>query len=129
MSFCKCPLHLQRFTFTRLRKFPYIPSFLSIFVMMDIEFCQMLLVYVDVISIWLITHWFLKAGRKWQPTPVFLLGKAHGWRSLVGYSPRGHKESDTTERLHFTWKTYFSILYLSHVCFPVDCFENKSLDS
>ena len=34
-------------------------------------------------------------------TPVFLLGKFHGQRSLVGYSPRGHKESDTTERLHF----------------------------
>ena len=39
--------------------------------------------------------------RKWQPTPVHLLGKSHGWRSLVGYSPWGHKESDTTERLHF----------------------------
>ena len=40
--------------------------------------------------------------RKWQPTPVFLPGKSHGWRSLVGYSPWGHKESDTTERLHLT---------------------------
>ena len=40
--------------------------------------------------------------RKWQPTPVFLPGESHGWRSLVGCSPRGHKESDTTERLHFT---------------------------
>ena len=30
-----------------------------------------------------------------------LPGKAHGWRSLVGYSPWGHKESDTTERLHY----------------------------
>ena len=39
--------------------------------------------------------------RKWQPTPVFLLGESHGRRSLVGYSPRGRKESDTTERLHF----------------------------
>ena len=39
--------------------------------------------------------------RKWQRTPVFLPRKFHGWRSLVGYSPRGHKESDTTERLHF----------------------------
>ena len=38
--------------------------------------------------------------RKWQPTPVFLPGKSHGWRSLVGYSLRGHKESGTTERLH-----------------------------
>ena len=39
--------------------------------------------------------------RKWQPTPVFLPGESHGWRSLVGYSPRGCKESDTTEQLHF----------------------------
>ena len=34
--------------------------------------------------------------RKWQPTPVFLPGEPHGWRS-----PRGRKESDTTEWLHF----------------------------
>ena len=37
--------------------------------------------------------------RKWQPTPVLLPGKSHGWRSLVGYSPWGRKESDTTEQL------------------------------
>ena len=43
--------------------------------------------------------------RKWQPTPVFLPGKSHGLRSLVGYSPRGRKESDTTERLHFHFHT------------------------
>ena len=35
--------------------------------------------------------------RKRQPTPVFLPGKSYGWRSLVGYSPWGHKELDTTE--------------------------------
>ena len=40
--------------------------------------------------------------RKWQPTPVFLPGKSHGQRSLVGYSPWGRKESDTAEWLH-TW--------------------------
>ena len=40
-------------------------------------------------------------GRKWQLTPVPLPRKSHGLRSLVGYSPRGRKESDTTERLHF----------------------------
>ena len=34
---------------------------------------------------------------KWQPTPVLLPGKSHGRRSLVRYSPRGCKESDTTE--------------------------------
>ena len=39
-------------------------------------------------------------SRKWQPTPVFLLGKSHGQRSLAGYSPWGHKESDKTERTH-----------------------------
>ena len=33
----------------------------------------------------------------WQPTPVFLPGESHGQRSLAGYSPWGHKESDTTE--------------------------------
>ena len=37
--------------------------------------------------------------RKWLPTPVFLPGKSHGQRSLVGYSPWGGKESDTTEWL------------------------------
>ena len=35
--------------------------------------------------------------RAWQPTPVFLPGKSHGQISLAGYSPWGHKESDTTE--------------------------------
>ena len=39
--------------------------------------------------------WSLGRGdprrRKWQLTPVFLLGKSHGQRSLAGYSPWGHK--------------------------------------
>ena len=39
-------------------------------------------------------------SRKWQPTPVFLPGKSHGQRSLVGYSPWGRKEPDMTEQLH-----------------------------
>ena len=34
--------------------------------------------------------------RAWQPTPVSLPGEFHGRRTLVGYSPRGRKESDTT---------------------------------
>ena len=38
---------------------------------------------------------------KWHPTPVLLPGKSHGRRSLVGCSPWGLEESDTTERLHF----------------------------
>ena len=43
----------------------------------------------------------LKGLRRWHPTPVLLPGKSHGWRSLVGCSPWGCKESDTTEQLHF----------------------------
>ena len=39
--------------------------------------------------------------RQWHPTPVLLPGKSHGRRSLVGCSPWGHEESDTTEQLHF----------------------------
>ena len=45
------------------------------------------------------TVWsFLK--KLWQPTPVFLLGKSRGQRSLVGHSPWGHKEWDVTEQFH-----------------------------
>ena len=39
--------------------------------------------------------------RQWHPTPVLLPGKSHGRRSLVGCSPWGRYEPDTTERLHF----------------------------
>ena len=35
--------------------------------------------------------------REWQPTPIFLPRESHGQRSLVGYSPQGHRESDKTE--------------------------------
>ena len=38
-------------------------------------------------------------GRKWQPTQAFLPEKFHGQRNLMGYSPRGLKESDMTEQL------------------------------
>ena len=55
--------------------------------------------------------------RKWQSTPVLLPGKYHGQRSLVGYSPWGHKESDTTERLHFTSLLFW--LRLCSVCVQV----------
>ena len=59
-----------------------------------------------IITVVLGTQW----RRKWQPTPVLLSGESHEWRSLVGYSPWGCNESDTTERLHFTHFTHF-ILY------------------
>ena len=46
--------------------------------------------------------------RQWHSTPVLLPGKSHGWRSLVGCSPWGREESDTTEQLHF----YFSLSWI-----------------
>ena len=52
-------------------------------------------------------HW----RRKWLPTPVFLPGEFHGQRSLVGYSPWSHKESDATEQLTHTHPR--KVLYLS----------------
>ena len=58
----------------------------------------------------------------WQPTPVLLPGKFHGQRSLVGYSPWGRKESDTTEQLHFNvlyiyinLKHMLSLWYILHI--------------
>ena len=49
------------------------------------------------LSLFTFMHW----RRKWQPTPVFLPGESHGQRSLMGCSPWGREESDTTGRLHF----------------------------
>ena len=47
-------------------------------------------------------HYFASMWRRqWQPTLVLLPGNSHGWRSLVGSSPWGCTESDTTERLPF----------------------------
>ena len=46
----------------------------------------------------------------WQPTPVFLPRESHGGRSLVGYSPWGGKESDTTERLHFHFSHHSKVV-------------------
>ena len=43
--------------------------------------------------------------RKWQPTPVLLPREFHGQRSLVGCSPWGRKESDTTEWLTFLYES------------------------
>ena len=52
--------------------------------------------------------------RKWQPIPVLLPRKFHGWGSLVGYSPWGHKESDMTAWLHFHfhWDSLTSFLLI-----------------
>ena len=54
-------------------------------------FCQKLFFFL----------YFDKYCRQWHPTPVLLPGKSHGQRSLLGCSPWGHEESDTTEWFHF----------------------------
>ena len=47
--------------------------------------------------------------RKWQSTPVFLPGKSHGQRNLVGYSPWGLKESDMTDHIQMHTEKHESI--------------------
>ena len=59
--------------------------------------------WYDTVVLTLGSNW----RRKWQPTPVFLPGESHGRRSMVGYSPRGRKELDTTEQLHFHFLSRF----------------------
>ena len=63
--------------------------------------------------------------KKWQPTPVFLPGKFHGWRSLVGYSPWDQKESNMTEQLH----SLFVILVLKMEVNVIahDCVQKKCM--
>ena len=48
--------------------------------------------------------------RKWQSTLVFLPGKSHGQRSLVGYSPWGLEKPDKTERLTLSQAEYLAAL-------------------
>ena len=61
--------------------------------------------YEFLLKIWVLgnfIHLVLQTRRRqWHPTPVHLPGKSHGQRSLVGCSPWGHQELDTTEWLHF----------------------------
>ena len=70
--------------------------------------------------------------RKWQLTPVFLPGKSHGQSSLVGYSPWGRKELDTTEHTHthtvpVPCRVNFTRENISHINkgYPVFLIENE----
>ena len=58
-------------------------------------------------------------SKKWQCTLVFLPGKSHGWRSLVGYRPWGHKESDCL--FHFCERCHWS--FDKDCTESVDCFD------
>ena len=89
------------------------------------------------LSLFTFMHW----RRQWHPTPVFLPGKSHGQRSLVGSGPWGHKESDTTWWLStiiytavaddpMIWKTVNSKppnLVQPQVCLP-RCYNLKTED-
>ena len=57
--------------------------------------------------------------RKWQPTLVLVPGKSYGWRSLVGYSPWGHKESEVTEQLHSTFTLFLRDTDTSAWCLEI----------
>ena len=50
-----------------------------------------------------------------EPTPVLLPGKSHEQRSLAGYSPQGHKESDATEAIE-------------HTCMHIHCKMEKRIN-
>ena len=59
--------------------------------------------------------------RKWQPTPVFFPGKSHERKSLVGYSPWGHKKSDMTEQLSDLLNILFPYGFHSIECNSPSC--------
>ena len=58
---------------------------------------------------------------KWQATPVFLPGKFHGQKSLMGYSHWGCKESDMTEHTHTASLLPYSGYRRIYLCFLLVC--------
>ena len=60
-------------------------------------------------------------GKKQLPTPVFWPGESHGQRSLMGYSPRGHNESDMTEQLDHPGSVPSGVSLLGHMCALDEC--------
>ena len=56
-------------------------------------------------------------SREWQPTPVFLPGKFHGQRRLVGYSSWGCKESDTIDLTHKVGKLFANCMSFNRLFF------------
>ena len=56
----------------------------------------------------------------WQPSPVFLPEESHGQRSLVGYHPLGHTESDMTEQITIVHSTHSPGIYSKGLAQKVD---------
>ena len=71
--------------------------------------------WVTSLSLFTFMHW----RRKWKPIPIFLPGKFHGQRSLVGYSPQGCKRvrdnSATKQQQQSELQSWPTL------CDPVDC--------
>ena len=68
-------------------------------------------------------------GNEWQTTLVFLPGDSHGERRLVGYSPWGTKESDTTEKLAHTQQIFLYPLVIKNESLVTSAFVCSSLVS
>ena len=83
---------------------------LVLFLFLPLLLAKIWLMQLRALSMWrcFAMNYTLIRRRQWHPTPVLLPGKSHGRRSLVGCSPWGRKESDTTERLHF----HFSLSWI-----------------
>ena len=64
-------------------------------------------------------------NRQWQLTPVFLPVEFHGQRILMGYSPWGHKELDTTEHMHDNMVLKAYKMQTVKVSISQGCWENK----
>ena len=72
--------------------------FIGLLIVVELRWAlEMIRTLIHLISV----YWVSTQRRQWHPTAVPSPGKSHGWRSLVGCSPWGRKESDTIERLHF----------------------------
>ena len=100
-TFFYSPCHILRIVCHNLDLHAYSSLFIVVIVNFTFFFVC-LLIFVLCYFNWLILSlYYIFAFRQWHPTPVLLPRKSHGWRSLVGCSPWGRKELDTTERLPF----------------------------
>ena len=64
--------------------------------------------------------------RAWQAIPVFLPGESHRQRSLMGYSPWGCKESDTTKATYHPCRCYV-VKYINYIECLMLCVHFKSM--
>ena len=66
-------------------------------------------------------------GKEWLPTPIFLPVKFHGQRSLVGYSPWGHKGSDMTEQLKLSLSCMYTYIHIHTLYYAVNATQTPNM--